>query len=102
MSARAIWTCWAALLALLAATTAIAFLPLGPFNLALALAIAGAKALLVLVFFMELRHASGLVRAFALAGFFWLTILLGLTAADYTSRHDDPIPLAAPVRPGPR
>jgi cytochrome c oxidase subunit 4 len=83
-----IWRCWGALVLLLAATTGAAFLPLGRLNLFVSLAIAAAKALLVLIFFMELRRSSGLVRAFAAAGFFWLAILLTLTSADYLTRRD--------------
>jgi len=85
-----IWRCWAALVLLLAATTGAAFLPLGRLNLFVALAIAAAKALLVLIVFMELRRSSGLVRAFAAAGFFWLAIMLTLTSADYLTRRDAP------------
>lgn len=102
---RTIWKCWAALMLLLASTTAIAFLPLGRFNLIVAIGIAIAKALLVVIFFMELRRSSGLVRAFAAAGFFWLLIMLGLTGADYASRHEDyiaspPETLATGTLPG--
>jgi cytochrome c oxidase subunit 4 len=85
---KRIWLCWAGLMLLLASTTAIAFLPLGRFNAFVALAIAACKALLVLIVFMELKRSSGLVRAFAAAGFFWLLILLTLTSADYLTRRD--------------
>lgn len=93
--ARRIWLCWGALLLLLALTTGAAFLPLGRLNIAVALAIAVAKALLVLLVFMELKRSSGLVRAFAVAGFFWLLILLTLTSADYLTRRDVPAPWQA-------
>ncbi|HZC37299.1 MAG TPA: cytochrome C oxidase subunit IV family protein [Sphingomicrobium sp.] len=93
MSARTIWRCWAALLLLLATTTAMAFVPLGTANLFISLTIAVIKAGLVLVFFMELKRSSGLVRVFAAAGFFWLMILIALTAADYTHRTDQRTPL---------
>ncbi len=36
-----------------------------------------------LLFFMQLRYQRGLVRIFALAGFFWLAIAGVLTFADY-------------------
>jgi cytochrome c oxidase subunit 4 len=93
VSARTIWRCWAALLLLLATTTAMAFVPLGTANLFISLTIAVIKAGLVLVFFMELKRSSGLVRVFAAAGFFWLMILIALTAADYTHRTDQRTPL---------
>ena len=92
---KRIWICWAALLLLLALTTSAAFLPLGRFNAFVALAIAACKALLVLIVFMELKRSSGLVRAFAAAGFFWLLILLTLTSADYLTRRDTSAPWQA-------
>lgn len=93
MSAGTIWRCWAALMILLAITTALAFVPLGSAQLGVALAIAGTKALLVLLLFMELKASSGLVRVFAAAGFFWLLIMIGLTSADYLHRTDQRVPI---------
>lgn len=98
---RWIWICWAALVVLLAATTGFAFLPLGRWNIVVAIAIAAAKALIVVIFFMELRRSSGLVRVFAGAGFLWLLILLGLTGADYGSRHESYIPSAVQLHETP-
>lgn len=85
---RRLWLCWAALVLLLAATTGLAFVPLGRWNIVVALAIGATKALIVVIIFMELNRSSGLVRVFACAGFLWLLILLGLTGADYASRHE--------------
>jgi cytochrome c oxidase subunit 4 len=93
VSAGTIWRCWAALLLLLAATTASAFVPLGSFNLPISLAIAVGKALIVLLFFMELRASRALVRTFAAAGFFWLLIMIVLTGADYWHRTDARAPI---------
>jgi cytochrome c oxidase subunit IV len=93
MSGRLVLRCWLALLVLLALTTASAFLPLGTANLFISLGIAVAKALLVLIFFMELKASSALVRVFACAGFFWLMIMIALTSADYTHRTDRRVPL---------
>lgn len=87
-SLRWIWGCWAALMLLLGTTTGLAFVPLGKFNLIVAIAIAAIKASIVVIFYMELRRSSGLVRVFAGAGSLWLLILLGLTGADYSSRHE--------------
>lgn len=95
MSGRTIWTCWAALMVLLALTTALAFVPLGRAQLGVSLAIACTKALLVLLLFMELKASSGLVRVFAGAGFFWLLIMIVLTSADYTHRTDQRVPVDA-------
>ena len=93
MSGRLVLRCWLALLVLLALTTASAFIPLGSANLFVSLGIALAKALLVLLFFMELKASAALVRVFAAAGFFWLMIMIALTSADYTHRTDQRVPL---------
>lgn len=102
MTAKAIWTCWIALMLLLTATTASAFVPMGALNLWVSLAIAICKALLVLLLFMELRASAALVRTFAAAGFFWLMIMIALTTADYTHRTDYRAPLdpTPDIRPG--
>ena len=93
MSTATIWRCWLLLMLLLATTTASAFVPLGSFNLVVSLVIAVTKALIVLLFFMELRASKALVRAFAAAGFFWLLIMIVLTGADYWHRSDARAPI---------
>ena len=75
-------------------TTGVAFVDLGPFNTVAALAIAFCKMLLVMLFFMHLRHSGGLVRVVLLAGFFWLALLIALTTADYRTRSWTPAPAA--------
>ncbi len=92
-AAKLILKVWLGLFALLALTTAMAFVQLGSANLAIALATAIAKAALVLWFFMELKGSAGLVRAFALAGFLWLLILIVLTWTDYSQRRDVKVPV---------
>lgn len=77
---------FAALLVLLAITVGAAYLPLGRWGVVVALAIAFSKATLVMVYFMQLRHRSSLVRIFAIGGFFWLALLFVLTFADYLTR----------------
>jgi cytochrome c oxidase subunit 4 len=81
-----------ALIVLLLLTIAGSYLPLGLFGLAVALGIAGAKALLILLFFMQVRYKSGLTKVFVGTGFFWLAILFTLTLADYLSRGAQSIP----------
>ena len=93
MSAGRVWRCWLALMVLLALTSGLAFVPLGSANLFVSLGIAVAKALLVLIVFMELKGSSSLIRAAAAAGFFWLAIMIALTSADYTHRTDVRVPL---------
>jgi cytochrome c oxidase subunit IV len=73
-------------------TTGVAFVDLGPFNTVAALVIAFCKMLLVILFFMHLRHSGGLVRIALLVGFFWLALLIGLTMSDYQSRTWTPPP----------
>lgn len=75
-----------ALLGLLAATVAVAYLDLGWLNTALALGIAVVKALLIMLFFMHLRHSSRITWVVAGAGFFWLAILLLLSLGDFLTR----------------
>jgi cytochrome c oxidase subunit 4 len=67
-------------------TTGVAFIDLGPFNTVVALVIAFCKMLLVVFFFMHLRHSGGLARIALLAGFFWLALLIALTMSDYRTR----------------
>ena len=75
-----------ALLGLLGLTVIVNFLPLGGFALAAALVIAGVKAALILLFFMEVRFHGRMVALFAGAAFVWLAILLGLIMVDYCTR----------------
>jgi cytochrome c oxidase subunit 4 len=75
-----------ALLGLLVLTIGAAYLNLGPLNTPIAFAISAAKALLILIYFMELRAAGGLMRLFAVAGFFWLGIMLTLAMSDFLTR----------------
>jgi cytochrome c oxidase subunit 4 len=75
-----------ALLALTALTVAVSRIDLGPMNTVAALAIAGLKATLVGLYFMHLRWSDRLVRTAALAGIFWLIILVTITLSDYLSR----------------
>lgn len=69
----------AALLTLLALTTGLAFVDLGPGNVVAALGIAGLKALLVSLVFMNLLSSGLRPRLTAAAAIFWLALLIGLT-----------------------
>ncbi|HET7225257.1 MAG TPA: cytochrome C oxidase subunit IV family protein [Candidatus Eisenbacteria bacterium] len=77
---------WLALLALLALTVTLAHVPLGAWNAALALAIAIAKALLIVLVFMHVRHASRLTQVFSALGFVWLMVLFSLLMSDALTR----------------
>jgi cytochrome c oxidase subunit 4 len=77
---------WAALLVLTAITVGVATLDLGPFNPIVALGIATVKALLVLLFFMELRYSTALTKVAVVAAVFFLMLLVGLSLSDYLTR----------------
>lgn len=75
-----------ALMVLLVVTVAVAFVPLGPFNLIAALTIAIIKALLVILFFMHAKSSDRIIWIFICAGVVWLAILIGGTAHDVLTR----------------
>jgi cytochrome c oxidase subunit IV len=77
---------WAALLVLLGLTFVLARTDLGVFNNVVAIAIALAKMMLVVLFFMHVRYEKPLVWVFVCAGVIWLLIMFDLTLADYMTR----------------
>ena len=81
---------WIGLVLLLALTLGMAFVPLGQANIAVALAIGTAKAVIVLLVFMKLARSPPLAWIFAGAGLFWLALLFGLTFTDYATRAGFP------------
>jgi cytochrome c oxidase subunit 4 len=62
----------------------------GQMNVVIALVIATIKASLVILFFMHGKYSARRTKLVIVAGFFWLAIMLGLTLADYTTRHAEP------------
>jgi cytochrome c oxidase subunit 4 len=68
------------------ATTAVAFVDLGPFSVVVALAIAVCKMLLVALFFMHVRHSTRLTRLVLLGALMWLGILILITLTDFSTR----------------
>ena len=83
---RAYIVSWLALLALLALTTASAFVPLRGFNVVVNLGIALAKAALVVIVFMHLRRGTPMIRIVALTGVMWLCFLVVLSLTDFAAR----------------
>ena len=75
-----------ALMVLTVITVLAAYVDLGALNTIVALAIAGFKATLVVLYFMHVRHASRLTKLIVGTGLFFLAILLGQTFIDYASR----------------
>jgi cytochrome c oxidase subunit IV len=72
---------------LLVVTVAASRFDLEGWNVPLALGIAAAKATLIVLFFMNVRYGSPLVRLFAMSGFVWLVILFAFVAADVLTRN---------------
>ena len=62
------------------------FLELGPWNPIIALAIATAKATLVVLFFMHVKYSTKLTKLTVFAGIFMFLVLISMTLADYMSR----------------
>lgn len=56
----------------------------------IAMAIAYAKAFLVVQYFMGVKYTTKLVKAFAYGGFFWATLLL-IMLTDYGTRQWEPV-----------
>jgi len=77
---------WLALIALALASCALAYVPLGGFNMAVSLAIAAAKILLVGVFFMHLRRPDPLMRLSGAAWMLWASFLIAVVFADQAMR----------------
>ena len=74
------------LLAGTALTAWVSTIDLGILNNAVALAIAGTKAALVILYFMHVRYSSKLIWVFSIAGFVWLFLFFVLIMADYEMR----------------
>ena len=83
---RVYYTVFAALLVLTVVTVGVSLVDLGPLSTVVALAIAAAKASLVILFFMHVRYGPRLIWIFASGGFFWLALLILLTMSDIVSR----------------
>jgi len=75
------------LLVLLFATVGAAYLPLGPLHFPAAMAIAAAKAVLIVVYFMHMKYSHRLTAVISVASLLWLGIMIALTLTDYLSRE---------------
>jgi cytochrome c oxidase subunit 4 len=83
---RVYYAVFGVLLVLTGVTVGVSLVDLGPLSTVVALAIAGSKAALVILFFMHVRYSPRLVGLFVSAGFFWLALLIALTMSDVVSR----------------
>jgi cytochrome c oxidase subunit 4 len=77
---------FAALIVATVLTTAVAFVDLGAFSVVVALAIAICKMLLVVLFFMHVRHSTKLTKLVLAGGILWFLIMIGMTYTDFASR----------------
>lgn len=89
---RNYYVAFAALMALTATTVFVAYVDLGMASLPLALAIATAKATIVVVYFMHVRQGGPLIALFWLVGLAWALLLISLTLMDVASRDWLPAP----------
>ena len=66
-------------------TIAASRVQLGPFNNVVAMSIALAKAVAVVLFFMQVKYSTRLTWVWAALGFLWLFLLFGILG-DYITR----------------
>ena len=79
-----------------ASTVAASYFDLGEWHIApgltlfwnpvVALAIASAKMILVVLFFMHIKYSTRLTKLTVMAGFFMFLVLIGMTLSDYFTR----------------
>jgi cytochrome c oxidase subunit 4 len=77
---------WAFLVVMTLVTVGVAEFNLGPLNDVAALTIAVLKGTAVVLFFMHVRHSSGLTKLTVVSGFLWLAIMIFITLSDYWTR----------------
>lgn len=86
VSKKTYYVIFFALMAGTALTVAAAFVNLHQFNIVVALLIAGAKASLVIFFFMHVKYSTRLTKLFVAIGFIWFFLMVGITMTDYLTR----------------
>lgn len=91
VSARGLLLTWTALMALAALSFALRFAHLGKMGMAVALAIAAVKALLVGLVFMELAFERASIRLAFAAGLLMTVVMLALMIGDVVTRAVPPL-----------
>lgn len=88
------------LMVLLALTVYASYVDLRAGNIVVMYLIAVIKGVLIVMFFMHVRHASRLTWIFSAAAFVWLSVMFVFTFNDYISRPETGIgnPTPLPVR----
>ena len=84
-TATLLWV-FAALMVLLAITVAVSVVDLGSWSIFVAMAIAVTKAALVVLYFMQAKRSSLIIKAYAGAAAVWLIVGLILSFTDYYTR----------------
>ena len=99
---RRLLAVWAVLLALMLLSLGVAYLPIGAgWKAAAGLLIAGVKASIVVLVFMQLGRHHPLARL-ALAVALWTLLVMGvLSGVDYLTRQHDPARVQVPGRSSP-
>ncbi len=81
-----------ALFILMGATIGASYVPLGSWgNNLVAMGIACIKGTLVILFFMNVKFSTNLIKMFAALGFAWL-LIMGFILGDYWTRKYEPAP----------
>lgn len=87
LSYRFLTLIWVGLMCLTVVTVAVAKVDLGYLNVIVALAVASAKASLVIFFFMHLKYENWIIKSMVLTAFVILAIAIGLTFVDVGYRY---------------
>ncbi|MGZ3743130.1 MAG: cytochrome C oxidase subunit IV family protein [Pseudobdellovibrionaceae bacterium] len=85
-SAKNLFLVYFSLVVLLILTVTASTYPLGAWSFPVSFGIAAAKSVLVALFFMNLRMEPRPLQLVAIAGLFWLALLMALTFGDYLTR----------------
>jgi cytochrome c oxidase subunit IV len=93
---RSLLLAWLLLILLGAAQFGVSFLPLGPSVRPAILTFAAAMIVTVALAFMRINTGPTIVRGFAVAGLFWLIVLVGLGGMDPLTRTDYHVQQANP------
>ncbi|MDR3640950.1 MAG: cytochrome C oxidase subunit IV family protein [Humidesulfovibrio sp.] len=87
LSYRFLLLVWLGLMCLTATTVAVSRIELGALNIVAALGLAGAKASLVIFFFMHLKYENWIIKGMVFMAFVVLAIAIGLTFVDVGYRY---------------
>ncbi len=77
---------FAALMVLTALTVYVAYFDFGAWNSIVAMGIAVAKATLVVLIFMHVRHSPPLTKLVVVGALLWMVFMVSLTLGDYFTR----------------